>query len=47
AESKAALTRVTDVPWLVIRGHKGGSTIAAATINALLRLAVGASNDEV
>lgn len=46
AESKATLTRVTDVPWLVIRGRKGGSTIAAATVNALLRLAVGASNDE-
>ncbi len=47
AESKAALTRVTAVPWLVTTGRKGGSTIAAATVNALLRLAVGAANDEL
>lgn len=47
AESKAALTRVTAVPWLVTTGRKGGSTIAVATVNALLRLAVGAGNDEL
>lgn len=47
AESKAVLAKVTAVPWLVTVGRKGGSTIAAATVNALLRLAVGAGNDEL
>ncbi|NTV65243.1 MAG: precorrin-8X methylmutase [Oscillochloris sp.] len=47
AESKAALTQVTAVPWLITSGRKGGSTIAVATINAILRLAVGAGNDEL
>ncbi|MFV9505803.1 MAG: precorrin-8X methylmutase [Oscillochloridaceae bacterium umkhey_bin13] len=47
AESKAALSQVTAVPWLITSGRKGGSTIAVATINALLRLAVGAGNDEL
>ncbi|WP_129628434.1 precorrin-8X methylmutase [Candidatus Oscillochloris fontis] len=47
AESKAALAQVTQVPWLVTLGRKGGSTIAAAAVNALLRLAVGAGNDEL
>ncbi|MFQ3663587.1 MAG: precorrin-8X methylmutase [Chloroflexaceae bacterium] len=45
AESKAALTAVTSVPWLITSGRKGGSTVAVAVINALLRLAVGADND--
>ncbi|RRR77021.1 MAG: precorrin-8X methylmutase [Candidatus Viridilinea halotolerans] len=47
AESKAALAAVTTVPWLITQGRKGGSTIAVATVNALLRLAVGAGNDEL
>lgn len=47
AESKAALMQVTTVPWIAIEGRKGGSTLAVATINALLRLAVGAGNDEL
>jgi precorrin-8X/cobalt-precorrin-8 methylmutase len=47
AESKAALAEVTVVPWLITAGRKGGSTIAAATVNAMLRLAVGAGNDEL
>lgn len=47
AESKAALAAVTSVPWLITSGRKGGSTIAVATINALLRLAVGVGNDEL
>lgn len=45
-ESKAALME-RRVPSIVTRGQKGGSTIAVATVNALLRLAVDASNDEV
>ncbi len=39
-ESKAALTKVTAaVPWLVTTGRKGGSPVAVAVVNALLRLA--------
>ncbi|MBI1878443.1 MAG: precorrin-8X methylmutase, partial [Chloroflexi bacterium] len=38
AESKAALMQVTTVPWLVTTGRKGGSTVAVAVVNALLRL---------
>jgi len=47
AESKAALMNLTSVPWLVTSGNKGGSTIAVATVNALLRLAADASNAEL
>jgi precorrin-8X/cobalt-precorrin-8 methylmutase len=39
AESKDALMQVTEVPWLVTAGRKGGSTVAVAIVNALLRLA--------
>jgi len=39
AESKEALMQVTEVPWLVTVGRKGGSTVAVAIVNALLRLA--------
>lgn len=42
AESKAALAQVDAVPWIVTEGRKGGSTIAVAIINALLRLAADA-----
>jgi precorrin-8X/cobalt-precorrin-8 methylmutase len=38
AESKAALSE-SDLPFITVRGRKGGSTVAAAIINALLRLA--------
>lgn len=40
AESKAALMEVSTVPWLVTTGTKGGSTVAVAVVNALLRLAM-------
>lgn len=36
AESKETLTKVTGVPWIVARGRKGGSSVAAAIVNALL-----------
>lgn len=39
-ESKELLER-TDVPRIVARGRKGGSTIAAAIVNALLYIASG------
>jgi precorrin-8X/cobalt-precorrin-8 methylmutase len=41
AESKAALMELAGVPWIVTTGFKGGSTIAVAVVNALLRLAMG------
>jgi precorrin-8X/cobalt-precorrin-8 methylmutase len=46
-ESKEALTQVTTVPWIVTVGRKGGSTVAVAIVNALLRLAVDAPATEV
>jgi precorrin-8X/cobalt-precorrin-8 methylmutase len=42
AESKTALTQVATVPWIVTSGRKGGSTVAVAIVNALLRLAAAA-----
>ncbi|RTL47414.1 MAG: precorrin-8X methylmutase [Rhodocyclaceae bacterium] len=39
AESKDLMAEVNDVPWIVIRGRKGGSTLVVATIHALLGLA--------
>jgi precorrin-8X/cobalt-precorrin-8 methylmutase len=35
AESKAALAARGDLPFLVVRGRKGGSAMAAAAVNAL------------
>lgn len=35
AESKEALAAQDRVPWLVVRGRKGGSAMAVAAINAL------------
>jgi precorrin-8X/cobalt-precorrin-8 methylmutase len=39
AESKQLMMRVSDVPWVVIQGRKGGSTLVVAAIHALLGLA--------
>jgi precorrin-8X/cobalt-precorrin-8 methylmutase len=39
AESKAALSRVQQVPWMLIDGRKGGSTLVVAALQALLALA--------
>ena len=39
AESKELLARVSPVPYITVRGNKGGSPIAAATVNALLYMA--------
>jgi len=39
AESKDLLMTLTDVPWVAIRGRKGGSTLVVAAIHALLGLA--------
>lgn len=40
AESKEALIGQSSVPFITVRGHKGGSTVAAAVCNALLNIAV-------
>jgi precorrin-8X/cobalt-precorrin-8 methylmutase len=39
AESKDLMAELRDVPWIVIRGRKGGSTLVVAAIHALLALA--------
>jgi precorrin-8X/cobalt-precorrin-8 methylmutase len=39
AESKALLAQIDTVPWIAIRGRKGGSTLVVAAIHALLGLA--------
>lgn len=39
AESKALLTSIQEVPWIVIQGRKGGSTLVVAAMHALLALA--------
>ena len=41
AESKEALMARADVPWIACRGNRGGSAVAAATVNALLKAAAG------
>ena len=39
--SKELLMERSDVPWIVARGRKGGSSVAAAICNALLYEATG------
>jgi precorrin-8X/cobalt-precorrin-8 methylmutase len=39
AESKDLLMTLSDIPWVAIRGRKGGSTLVVAAIHALLGLA--------
>ena len=46
-ESKDALMARTDVPWIATAGRKGGSPVAVAIVNALLRLAAGREKSEV
>jgi precorrin-8X/cobalt-precorrin-8 methylmutase len=41
AESKALLMTRADFPWIAIKGRKGGSALAGATVNALANLALG------
>lgn len=43
AESKAALQE-SDLSYITVPGRKGGSTVAAAIVNALLRLAAEETN---
>lgn len=39
AESKELLAQLDEVPWIVARGRKGGSTLVVAALHALLSLA--------
>ena len=39
AESKEILSGIKDIPWIVINGRKGGSTLVVAAIHALLAVA--------
>lgn len=39
AESKALMAQVQEVPWIIIDGRKGGSTLVVAALHALLGLA--------
>ncbi len=39
AESKELLATVGDVPWIVVDGRKGGSTLVVAAVHAMLALA--------
>lgn len=39
AESKELLAELTEVPWIITQGRKGGSTLVVAAIHALLALA--------
>jgi precorrin-8X/cobalt-precorrin-8 methylmutase len=47
AESKDSLTELSVVPWITTLGRKGGSPVAVAVVNALLRLAADAPATEV
>lgn len=40
AESKEALMMRHDIPWITIRGTKGGSTLAVSALHALMDLAL-------
>jgi len=46
-ESKAALMARADLPWIATAGRKGGSPVAVAVVNALLRLAAGVGAEEI
>jgi len=39
AESKNALSELKEVPWLMTKGRKGGSTLVVSALHALLALA--------
>jgi len=43
AESKALFIQQNRVPWITIEGRKGGSALAAATVNALAVMALESS----
>lgn len=46
AESKDAVARCDDVPWVITRGRKGGSTLVVSAIHAMLALAEAAEKSK-
>ncbi|MCB8746299.1 precorrin-8X methylmutase [Rhodoferax sp. U2-2l] len=46
AESKDLMALQSDLPWVVIRGRKGGSTLVVAAIHALLGMAEAKANSK-
>ena len=38
-ESKDDLSAISEVPWIITKGRKGGSTLVVAALHALLALA--------
>ncbi|MCU7939026.1 MAG: precorrin-8X methylmutase [gamma proteobacterium symbiont of Bathyaustriella thionipta] len=40
AESKEALSALTEVPWIITQGRKGGTTLVVSAIHALLSEAI-------
>lgn len=46
-ESKQALMAQSLAPWIVTTSYKGGSPVAVAIVNALLRLAAGGAPEDV
>jgi len=46
AESKDAVAELTNVPWVITRGRKGGSTLVVSAIHAMLALAEGKEKNE-
>jgi precorrin-8X/cobalt-precorrin-8 methylmutase len=45
AESKDLMMTINDVPWVAIKGRKGGSTLVVAAIHAMLSLAEAKQNE--
>lgn len=39
AESKELLSQISEVPWIIVSGRKGGSTLVVAAIHAILAVA--------
>ena len=46
AESKDLMMTLNEVPWVAIKGRKGGSTLVVAAIHAMLSLAEAKQNKQ-
>jgi len=46
AESKDLMAECNDIPWIITRGRKGGSTLVVAAIHAVLALAENAQREQ-
>ncbi len=45
-ESKEDLSQISEVPWIITRGRKGGSTLVVSALHALLALAEAAQRKD-